>query len=88
MRLESCSVFVRHVLPEGWRKFHIEELHYFHSSDTLKGKVKRARRVRDERDENYIRRKLERKGSLKRYRHRCKDNITTYDEEMKWETVD
>jgi hypothetical protein len=45
--------------------------------------VKRARRGRDEK---YISRKPEGKRSLKISRHRCKDNITTYDEEMKWET--
>jgi len=50
--------------------------------------VKRARRGRDGRDEKYISRKPEGKGSLKRSKHRCKDNVTTYDEEIKWETVD
>ena len=39
LRPEHCSVFMRQDMPEGWRKFHIEELHYFRSSDKIKEKL-------------------------------------------------
>jgi len=47
-----------------------------------------VKQARSGRDEKHISRKPEGKGSLKISRHRCKDNITTYDEEIKWKTVD
>jgi len=36
LRPERSGVFMRQDVPEEWRKFYIEELHYFHSSNILR----------------------------------------------------